>query len=214
MNDDQKNLLKGYNMLLYFAGAMLMSEPTEECLIDFWTKGILKRLPVTSTNPRFIKAAGILRDSCEENNSRLKLTEDFSRLFAEDGQQLAPALASEYLDRNTAYPEKVGEFYNAYGWKSKPQGQIPDDHLGVELLFLTKLIERYLVLDDDPCSREMKKEITRFINVHILSWIPGWYQAIEENAISLSYKGISLLIYSCMEDLAGLFSNGQRSQQS
>ena len=43
-------------MLLYFAGSMIMYEPSEECVVDFWTNGILKSLPVSSSNPNFIQA--------------------------------------------------------------------------------------------------------------------------------------------------------------
>ena len=64
-NDKQQNVLKGYNMLLYFAGTMIMFDPSQECIHDFWTQGILKSLPVTSTNPRFIKAASLLHQSVD-----------------------------------------------------------------------------------------------------------------------------------------------------
>ena len=50
-------------MLFYFAGSMIMHEPSEECIVDFWEKGILKNLPVSSTNPNFINAASQLRES-------------------------------------------------------------------------------------------------------------------------------------------------------
>jgi TorA maturation chaperone TorD len=207
MNKNRKNLLKGYNLLLYFAGSMLMNEPTEECVIDFWKNGILKRLPVSSSNPRFIKAAGILRESCtDDKNCRKLLSEDYFRLFAETGLRLAPANALPYLRDEGEPGEKVSEFYNSYGWNSGMKVKIPDDHLGIELLFLTKLVDKYLVLDDDPCCCEMKKEIRRFMDQHILSWIPAWYKEVEEHAQSLCYKGIGLLIYACVEDLSGIFS--------
>ena len=69
----------------------------------------------------------------------------------------------------------VSEFYDSYGWKSKFKGKINDDHLGIELLFLTLLVEKYLVLDDQACVAEMRNEIRRFIDQHIFSWI----QALE-----------------------------------
>ena len=46
LDKKKKSLLKGYNMLLYFAGSMIMNEPVEECIVDFWQRGILKTLPV------------------------------------------------------------------------------------------------------------------------------------------------------------------------
>jgi TorA maturation chaperone TorD len=208
MNNDRKNLLKGYNLLLYFAGSMMMSEPTEECVLDFWTNGILKRLPVYSSNPRFLKAAGILRESCaDDKNCRKSLSEDYFRLFADEGLPLAPAYASFYLTNEELAGEKVSDFYNSYGWNPRIPGKIPDDNIGIELLFLTKLVDKYIVLEDDPCCSEMRKEIRRFIDQHILSWIPGWYKKVEEHSHSLCYKGIGLLIYACIEDLNGIFSS-------
>ncbi len=206
---DRLNLLKGYNMLLYFAGSMIMNEPTEECVIDFWASGTLKKLPVSSSNPRFIKAASLLKDSCEDKDTcRKMLSEDYYRLFAVSGLPLAPAQASIYLthgDRNLNPAKKVSEFYTSYGWNSKSQGKVPDDHLGIELLFLTKLIDKYMHLDDDLCCCEMRKEIRRFIDYYILSWIPDWNKDIQEYAHSYCYKGIGILIYACIEDLYGIF---------
>jgi len=208
---ERKNLLKGYNMLLYFAGSMIMNEPTEECVIDFWAKGTLKKLPVSSLNPRFIEAAALLRDSCDDKDScRKKLSEDFFRLFAVSGLPLAPAYASIYLahgNDNGSPREKISEFYHSYGWESRSQGKVPEDHLGIELLFLTMMIDKYMHLDDDPFYSEMRKEIRTFIDLHILSWIPEWNEDIREHAHTYCYKGIATLIYACVEDIYNLFAS-------
>ena len=196
-------------MLLYFAGSMIMFEPSEECIKDFWTQGILKNLPVTSSNPNFIKAASQLRESCVEKNlCRKMLQEVYIRLFTRQDLPLAPAYESLYIkngDHNlNHHHDFVTKFYDSYGWESKFRGKINDDHLGIELLFMTILIEKYLVLDDDACRIEMKGEIRRFIEQHILSWVSLWNENIQHNAKTLCYKGISTLIFACVEDLYSL----------
>lgn len=208
MNDTSHshNMLKAYNMLFYFAGSMIMHEPSEECFADFWEKGILNNLPVSSSNPNFMTAAAQLRESFHDKSTFGKLMhEDFLRLFGTDGSCLAPAYESKYIKEiidNTGYrSSSVTEFYNSYGWKSKFKAKIEDDHLGVELLFLTILIDKYLVMDDEACRDEMRKEIRRFINHHILSWIPQWNNRIQQNANTLSFKGIGHLILACSEDV-------------
>jgi TorA maturation chaperone TorD len=210
--ENRKNLLKGYNMLLYFAGSMISSEPTEECIIDFWTYNTLERLPVLSPNPRFLKAASLLRyPITDEEKFRQMLSDDYSILFSESGLLLASARTSTYLvdeKRRMTIENEITEFYNAYGWKPGNPGK-HSDYLGIELLFLTKLIDMYLTLDDPPSCREMKKEICRFINNYILSWISLWDEDIREYAHNQCYKGISTLIYACAEDLYGIFSNGE-----
>ena len=156
LNKNRNTLLKGYNMLLYFAGSMIMYEPVEECVVDFWSKGILKALPVRSSNPRFNTAASQLRESCKDKTlCKSILQEDFNRLFSASGQPLAPPLKSNYTDTSLAEvlgTEKVSDFYNAYGWIKRTRYNIPDDNLGIELLFLTLLTDKYISLDDEACS--------------------------------------------------------------
>ncbi len=197
------NILKGYNLLFYFAGSMIMHEPSEECIVDFWEKGILKNLPVSSTNPNFVKAASQLRDSFADKSTFAKmLHEDFLRLFSVN--VLAPAYESRYSDMisgNKEFQSNVTEFYDSYGWRSRFRGRIDDDHLGIELLFLTLLIDKYIVMDDEACRGELRKEIRRFINSHILSWVPVWNNRVQSNAKTLSFKGIGNLILACSEDI-------------
>jgi TorA maturation chaperone TorD len=210
------NLLKGYNMLFYFAGSMIMHEPSEECIVDFWERGILKNLPVSSSNPNFVKAASQLRDSFSDRSIFGKLLhEDYLRLFARQLPALAPAYESQYnkkiIARSGYDSSSVTEFYNSYGWQSKFKGKIDDDHLGIELLFLTLLIDKYLVLDDEACRGEMRNEIRRFINHHILSWIPEWNKKVQTYANTLSFKGIGNLILACSEDIFVFFEQKSSS---
>jgi TorA maturation chaperone TorD len=204
------NILKGYNMLFYFAGSMIMHEPSEECIEDFWEKGILKNLPVSSSNPNYIKAASQLRDSFTEKIQFGKfLHDDYLRLFARPLPVLAPAYESEYIKRisdiSGFQSSNVTEFYKSYGWESKYKGRIDDDHLGVILLFLTLLIDKYLCMDDEACKSEMRLEIRRFVNYHILSWVPEWNRKIQAHANTLSFKGIGNLILACSEDIFNIF---------
>jgi TorA maturation chaperone TorD len=208
----EHNVLKGYNMLLYFAGTMIMFDPSQECIYDFWSKGILKNLPVSSANPRFIKAASQLRASVDDSNVYKKMKEDFQYLFNRTEKPLAPPYESIYKTREDGSIKvitDVTEFYKSYGWESKFKDRIPQDHLGVELLFLTIMIEKYLELDDEACNSEMRNEICRFIDQHILSWVPDWNDNIQEQAITLGYKGIATLIQACAEDLYMMMDNNK-----
>lgn len=209
---EHNSVLKAYNMLLYFAGSMIMYEPVEECVIDFWSKGILKTLPVKSSNPRFIEAASLLRNSCSDRSvCRKMLQDDYNRLFTGSGLPLAAPLKSNYIDRQLSgsMSEKVSDFYNSYGWKKRSGYNIPDDNLGIELLFLTLLNDKYSLMDDEVSRGEMRNEIRRFIKLHILSWLPEWNDRMQEYAGTLCYKGIATLIYACCEDIYDLLDNSK-----
>lgn len=207
--NDHKSVLKAYNLLLYFAGSMVMYEPTEECVVDFWSKGILKALPVKSSNARFLEAAAQLRQSCnDEKLCRVMLMKDYNRLLAAGGQYLAPPVQSNYIDvvlHKVSSKEKVGDFYDSYGWIKRSKYKTADDNLGIELLFLTLLIDKYISLDDSACQTEMKMEIRRFLKFHVLSWIPYWNALMQEHASTMCYKGIATLIFASCEDIFNLF---------
>jgi TorA maturation chaperone TorD len=203
------NILKGYNMLLYFAGSMIMYEPSEECVVDFWRNGILKKLPVSSSNPNFIKASSQLRESCADQRlCGAELREDYNRLFSKDTFPLAPAFETLYPDcrqlSSVSTFAEVSEFYTSYGWQSKLKGKIPDDHLGMELLFLTTMVEKYTVMDDPACRIEMRREIRRYLDNHILSWVPSWNDKMQIYSHTLCYKAIGTLIYACSQDIYGI----------
>ncbi len=206
------NTLKGYNMLLYFAGTMITYEPADECITDFWNQGIVKKLPVSSSNPVFIKAASQLRESCSDKSSSINaMNEDFFRLFSRVKAPLAPVYESSYaktpVSGGSLNDHDVTEFYNSYGWLPEFRPEIKDDHLGSELLFLTIMVDKYLVLDDEACRREMRNEIQRYIEQHLLSWLPEWHRRVQENSVTLSYRGISSLIYACVEDIYSILLN-------
>lgn len=206
--ENQNSILKGYNMLLYFAGSHIMYEPVEECVADFWSKGIVKNLPVRSSNPRFMLAASQLRESCNDTTiCRSLLQKDFRKLFTGQEVPLAPPLKSSYVDiplNGIKQKENVSDFYNSYGWKKWTNYNIPYDNLGIELLFVTILIDRYISLDDEPCRSEMRDEIRRFIRMHIMSWLPEWNERMQEYAGTICYKGIANLIYAICEDIYDL----------
>lgn len=209
IKSQEYNSLKGYNMLIYFAGSMIMHEPSEECIIDFWKKGILKNLPVSSRNPHFIKAASQLRESCADLTLCGKtIHEDYARLFSGEELALAPIYESLYSNSSSGYQlSDVTRFYNSYEWESKFKGKIKDDHLGIELLFLTVLIDKYLSLDDYACRKEMKEEIRRYIDQHLVSWVPEWNKKMQLSARTLSFKGIATLIVACTEDIYNILGN-------
>jgi TorA specific chaperone len=207
------SILKAYNMLLYFTGSMIMYEPVEECVIDFWSNGILKALPVKSSNPRFFEAASQLRNSCQDRSVCKKmLQDDFNRLFTGSGLPMAPPIKSNYIEiqqLSGSIAKKVSDFYNSYGWVKRSKYNVPDDNLGLELLFLTLLIDKYSAFDDEACRGEMRNEIMRFIELHILSWLPDWNDRMQEYSRTLCYKGIATLIYASCEDIYDLLNNSK-----
>ncbi len=83
---EQENVLKAYTLLLYFSSSMIMHGPGDECISDFLTSGLLKRLPLSSSNPRFIHATSLLRsqDTSDKERCKKELNSDFTDCFAKN----------------------------------------------------------------------------------------------------------------------------------
>jgi TorA maturation chaperone TorD len=134
--------------------------------------------------------------------------DDYYRLFTGRDKALAPAFESLYRNHTPHgkhNSDTVSDFYRAYGWESRFKDKVNDDHLGVELLFLTLMIEKYLEFDDEACRTEMGNEIKRFIKDHILSWIREWNKDVQVHSHTLSFKGVGSLILACSEDILSIF---------
>jgi len=204
--ENNSDLLKGYSMLLYFAGSFVLNEPSEDCIQDLVTEDIFKKMPVSSNNPNYILASSFLNNL---NSSRElgfdRILADHLNLFGGSGTTLAPPYESYYMSKNHLLNQEqareVNHIYRTYGWVSSLSGTIPDDHIGIELQFLNLMLEKYYELDDGACYRELSSDIKKFIELHIQPWIKDWNNDVQQNAISDFYKGIGYLVVACTQDV-------------
>lgn len=195
-------------MLISFAGSFILNQPAEGCINDLIDMNLFSKLPVKSNNPKFLLAASHLHSIENGSFSYQDVIDDYSTLFGDIGLALAPPFASVYLSRDHLIIDKhtleVRKIYNSYGWKSRNEGIIPDDHLGIELQFINLLLEKYIELDDGVCKKELTGDLKRFIELHLQTWIEDWGSKIQSNSSTDFYKGIGYLAVSCIEDVYSL----------
>jgi TorA maturation chaperone TorD len=210
-NNPGNNVLKGYSMLLSFAGTFVLQQPQTGCINDLAETDIFKRMPVESKNPGFILASSYLRTICKGVDIDYDMImSDHKSLFGAKGKSLAPPYESEYLsDDKLLFKEQTSEvskIYEIYGWRSESADFVPGDHLGIELQFLILLVEKYLEIEDGICKKELIKDLNRYINNHLSPWINEWNQLVQKNASSDFYKGVGHLIVSCIQDISKILN--------
>jgi TorA maturation chaperone TorD len=210
-NEIDDNFFTAYSMIFSFAGSFILNEPESGCISDLIEMDLLKKLPVNSDNPKFIKAASYLRKIDPEHPLDYdKIINDHLELFGGKGKALAPPYSSVYMSpdhiMNDPLSIKVRKIYNAYGWKSQMEGKVPDDHLGIELQFINLLLSKYPELEDDVCRKEIRKDLIKFIDNYINPWINEWNKCVQDNAESDFYKGIAYLTVSGIEDIYSTLS--------
>lgn len=204
--ENNSDVLKGYSMLLYFAGSFILNEPTEGCIKDLVAENLFTKMPVSSNNPNYILASSFLNNlNSSKKVAYDAILADHLNLFGGSGDSQAPPYESYYMSKehllNQEQTLEVKNIYRSYGWKSSVEGQIPDDHIGIEIQFLNLMLEKYSELDDEACHLELQKDIKKFIEKHIQPWIRDWNNDIQQSAISDFYKGVGYLVVACTQDI-------------
>jgi TorA maturation chaperone TorD len=204
--ENNSDILKGYRMLLYFAGSFVLNEPTENSIQDLVAEDIFKKMPVKSNNPNYILASSFLNNINSSKEIAFdEILADHLNLFSDTGIKKAPPYESYYRSEdhtlNQESAREVNHTYRTYGWVSALGGEVSDDHIGIELQFLNLMLEKYFELDDGACHRELTKDIKKFIELHIQPWIKLWNHDIQQNALSDFYKGVGYLVVACTQDI-------------
>ncbi len=103
--------------------------------------------------------------------------------------------------------DQVLKMYKENGFEYQLESNEPDDHIGIELLFLSYLSNKLSteVFASDEYVRVLKLHI-EFLNIHVLSWIHGVFDKLKEfNESSDFYLPITKFIYGyTIEDRAFL----------
>lgn len=148
-----------------FAG-LFMKEPTEEMLLHI--KDMFQM---------------------EFNDSLQGVRADFTHIFSGTGRHPAP------YESLYNYPigdkprlwgkatEEVLAFYNSTGLTIDEEMPLIPDHISAELLFMSYLVENGLV--------EQQK---RFLEEHLLKWVPECCQEIYKQAGTTFYKELSKIL--------------------
>jgi len=204
--ENNSDILKGYSMLLYFAGSFILNEPTESCIRDLVTEDIFKKMPVSSNNPNYILASSFLNNLNSSNEINYDhILADHLNLFGGSLTTMAPPYESYYMSKdhllNQEQALEVNHIYRTYAWESALQGKVPDDHIGIEIQFLNLMLEKIHEIEDEACYRELSSDIKKFIDKHIQPWIREWNKDVQQNALSDFYKGIGYLVVACTQDV-------------
>lgn len=136
-------------------------------------------------------------EDLKELNTELK--SEFARLFLGPNRLLAPPFESVYLSprRRLMGDEtiKVRQKYNQMGMQILEKGNIPDDHIGLELEFMYYLCYEALESFKEGANSEyIVKNIemqNEFISQHLIQWVPLFCKDIRKNTKLSFFKEIA-----------------------
>lgn len=130
-----------------------------------------------------------------------ELQRQYVEIFVGPGKLLADPWESMHITgRRVLFQQEtliVREFYRGAGFLPKQYLSVADDHIGLELDFLSKLASDALEANEtgsaDRCVQRLQ-ESQVFLNKHLLRWIDSLVDAIEKGYGACFYYAFTKLI--------------------
>ena len=142
------------------------------------------------------------------------LQNDYTRMFIGPAKVVVPPWESVYFNRERlTFQEQtldVRGWYRRFGLQSERLYSEPDDHIGLELAFLSHLAQRGLSALEQGAQEEFEWIIDaqrEFLDQHPRQWASAFCEGILENAATPFYKGLALLTRGALAELAEILHN-------
>ena len=126
-----------------------------------------------------------------QSDETVELVEmDFAHIFMGPWKHLPPyeSLYEQYIPGELGGPEEriahgLKSFYTSVGLAMDMSANLTPDHISSELLFMSYLAENNFV--------DYQK---RFLEEHLLKWVPGYCDEVHRHAATAFYKEIANLL--------------------
>lgn len=165
---------------IYRVQAAAYLEPPDAALLSFLAE-----------NYPFLLPEGPPRDDA----GLQALRADFTGLFHLSAQPYEAALLDESGHLNARATDRVTDFYRACGYRPAPRaGVMGLDHLSAELEFMAHLAEAEREAwraGDASKAGETLGHQARFLDEHLLRWMPIFTAAVEEEAETALYRALA-----------------------
>ena len=212
---DWLTLLTGEALLFGLLGKALYSNPEEEWLQLLVDEQVFIESPFASNWPEIIEGLSRLTDWAngwqggEKAESLVNLKTDYVRLFSGIGKSPVIPWESVYFsDNRLLFQEQtldVRAWYRRFGLEAEKIHREPDDHIGLELLFLSHLAALGIqALNEQNNARfeELLNAQREFLKQHLGAWALTWCGLVEENARTDFYKGLAYLTRGALSALS------------
>jgi TorA maturation chaperone TorD len=120
--------------------------------------------------------------SLESTEPLEEIEEDFDRLFSYPHGRLQP-IESLSIPTSGAPYEEVISFYTGAGLAIDEAYEVSPDHLSLELLFMSYLIENN--------KTELEK---KFLEQHLMNWVPYYCDEVMKQSKTSFYREIAEIV--------------------
>ncbi|MFH2039828.1 MAG: molecular chaperone TorD family protein [Chloroflexota bacterium] len=209
------DIFAGREIVFALLGKAIYSYPDKEWLDSLVEENVFDDFPLIIDHKDITEGIEQLQKWSEDWRKGIPtanfeaLKSDYNRMFIGLGTILAPPWESVHLSREKLLFQEqtiqVRKWYFDFGLEIDKLNKEPDDHVGLELSFLSFLSNLCLkALEENDTERleQLLQAIRRFITEHMLKWVPAWCEMVEEYAVTDFYSGQAKLIRGTLFALA------------
>ena len=179
-----------------FLATMYLAEPRVEWLAGLAAEGLLDEFPVPPEDARMAQGLNLIASAVQVPDEAA-LSADYQRLFVGPARLPAPPWESVYRSEERLifdWPAlAVREQFRQMGLASEKANE-PDDHIGLELLFMALMTER------EADGNQQAVHVQRsFLQQHLMAWAPAFCDDLVAHAQTDLYRGLGLLTRGLLE---------------
>lgn len=214
---DWISALTGEMLLFGLLSKIIYSEPDEAWLNSLIAQDVFSEVPLGADEIETQQGLDLLRKWVNEQNGSVSkaaldvLKADYLTLFIGPGKMHAPLWESVYFsDEHLVFQERtldVRKWYRRFGLEVERLNAEPDDHIGLELAFMSRLTALALKAGEENNAADFGQFLAaqrEFFSEHLLQWGPAFSALVIEKARTDFYRGIGHLTLGSLMAVAKL----------
>ncbi len=214
-SNELRTSLMGEALLCGLLGKILYQDLDQSWLESLIQDELFEESPFGAEQAEMQRGLELLQRWTSENHSGISETEmkamlrDQLHLFIGTDRVLAPLWESVYFSKQRlVFQEQtlqVREWYARFNLQLERLNREPDDHIGLELLFIAQLATRAVQAMDgneQETAEELRHAEREFLVEHLLRWGPAWAKLVEKHAQTDFYRGIGHVVHGTLLALA------------
>ncbi len=218
MTADLYEFLTGEAIVCGLLGKILYTYPDREWIQTLAEESVFDEIPFGEDHPDTIAGMALLKKWSDtamggmSDDAFYQITADYTRLFIGPVKVLVPPWESVHVSYTGLTFQKetlnVRNWYARFGLQFEKLHKEPDDHIGIELAFLSHLAGRAAQAIEQEDEKEFLKMMDaqrEFASSHPLKWVPEWCRKLETESQTDFYRGTALITYGTLETIGGLF---------
>jgi TorA maturation chaperone TorD len=218
MTSELYEFLVGEAIVCGLLGKMLYSYPEREWIQSLADESVFDEIPFGEQHQDTIAGMILLREWSESSRDGMsddafdQIRADYIRLFIGPHKVIVPPWESVHVSYTglTFQQETldVRKWYAHFGLQFEKLHKEPDDHIGIELAFLSHLsglAARAIEHEDEKEFMKMMDAQRDFAVEHPLKWAPAWCRRMEKESKTSFYRGTALVTLGTLMTIAGLF---------